>query len=89
MKSIFGYFSKLNELYANASLDHANMMVWFEKELENAQKLNEKVLLLGHISPVGRWLPWKLEFFYRLIKKYHSILLGSFWGHNHCDQVLF
>jgi hypothetical protein len=79
-------------MYIDETIDHAEQMKFLDEVLESSMKKKEKVIISGHIPPLGtseRWFPHKLDQFEKIIQKYHSIIIGQFYGHAHEDSFSF
>ncbi len=73
---------------------------WLAKQLEDADKRDESVLLLMHIPPgdqivqslwnwssLSFWRNAELQKFLRLIDHYHDAIIGVLAGHTHKDEL--
>ncbi|CAH1129145.1 unnamed protein product [Ceutorhynchus assimilis] len=82
----------------------SNQWDWLEKVLEKFKRNNEVVYLVGHIPPgsderhKGLTAPSHIMYkdyhnkrYIKLIRKYHAIIVGQFYGHLHSDtfRVLY
>jgi len=73
-------------LYVNWNTDHGRFLFFLENELSKALRQNEKVIILGHIWPNSRYPEWKKIALIDIIEKYQNVIVGQFYGHNHCDK---
>jgi len=72
-------------------------IVWFEKELQMAERDGVKVYVIGHHPPVGIFTDnfvgfqdvWPLYAMrYRIAtQRYAHVIKGQFYGHDHVDEV--
>lgn len=72
---------------------------WLENQFHDAQKLNETVLITTHIPPgknmykpyfwynTAFWSSVPEQRFYKLIMKYHTMIIGILAGHTHKDEL--
>jgi len=67
--------------------DPGNMLAWLRKELYQAETSNEKVLIIGHIPPGGRFgeSDWAMRY-QVIINRFQNIIVGQMFGHTHQDE---
>jgi len=65
-------------------IDPEGQLQWFSDTLFEAEKANENVLIIGHISPGSGscWPVWSAQF-QRIIERYHHLIRAQFYGHSH------
>ncbi|CAB5373212.1 sphingomyelin phosphodiesterase [Rhizophagus irregularis] len=67
--------------------DPENMLNWLIKELDDAERLGEKVWILGHMIAVsGDAFPSFNSYFSQIVARYKDIIVGQFFGHTHWDE---
>ncbi|XP_043849045.1 acid sphingomyelinase-like phosphodiesterase 3b [Dromiciops gliroides] len=86
------YYSN-NKLTANLD-DPGSQFQWLEDVLSNASREGEKVYVIGHVPP-GFFEKTRSKAWFRpnfnqrymeIIKKYHHVIAGQFFGHQHTDS---
>lgn len=68
--------------------DPGGMLAWIEKELKESEQNQQKVYIIGHISPKSALNDWSMRF-NALTDRYAYIIRGQFYGHSHTDHVGF
>ncbi|KAG4066539.1 hypothetical protein HA402_007175 [Bradysia odoriphaga] len=73
-------------LILNAT-DPASHLQWLIYELQAAELSNEKVHIIGHISPgyIDCMRIWSRNY-YNIIRRFESTVTGQFFGHTHGDE---
>ncbi|XP_049528874.1 sphingomyelin phosphodiesterase [Dermacentor silvarum] len=75
-------------LFVN-STDPGNQLRWLVDELLDAERVGDKVHLIGHIPP---GLPDCLDtwsaMFHRIVERFSSTVVGQFYGHTHYDEAI-
>eukprot|EP00005_Dracoamoeba_jomungandri_P012013 CAMPEP_0174277712 /NCGR_PEP_ID=MMETSP0439-20130205/61080_1 /TAXON_ID=0 /ORGANISM="Stereomyxa ramosa, Strain Chinc5" /LENGTH=594 /DNA_ID=CAMNT_0015370055 /DNA_START=264 /DNA_END=2048 /DNA_ORIENTATION=+ len=66
--------------------DPDQQLHWFAKVMEQAEKDNEVVYLIYHISPEPGCIENWYENYYKIIYRYENNILGVFSGHTHVDE---
>nr|CAB3266408.1 acid sphingomyelinase-like phosphodiesterase 3b [Phallusia mammillata] len=74
--------------------DPAGQFKWLESQLQKSQQMHYKVFIVGHHPPGVFELSDNDYWFYpkhnrryiELVQKYHDIIEGQFFGHNHRDS---
>ncbi|XP_056645510.1 sphingomyelin phosphodiesterase-like isoform X1 [Diorhabda sublineata] len=69
------------------STDPAQELKWLIYELQNAEKQNEKVHVIGHIAPGSSdcLKTWSMNY-YSIVDRYRHVITGQFYGHSHADE---
>ncbi|KAH3742966.1 sphingomyelin phosphodiesterase [Pelomyxa schiedti] len=70
---------------------------WLQETLDSAQLANKKVYIIGHIPPgidaYKKYQPmWEMTWlnqYVNIVYDYRDIILGTFWGHIHSDEMRF
>ncbi|CAG7722469.1 unnamed protein product [Allacma fusca] len=67
--------------------DPFGQLQWLSDVLGKAEKLGQKVHILGHIPPSLSecWHVWSKNY-YNIITRYHLTVTGQFFGHTHFDE---
>ncbi|KAH6927920.1 hypothetical protein HPB50_009963 [Hyalomma asiaticum] len=75
-------------LFVN-STDPGNQLHWLVGELLDAERVGDKVHLIGHIPP---GLPDCLDtwsaMFHRIVERFSDTVVGQFYGHTHYDEAI-
>lgn len=73
-------------LFLNAT-DPASHLQWLINELQAAELSQEKVHIIGHISPgyIDCMKVWSRNY-YNIIRRFESTVTGQFFGHTHGDE---
>lgn len=68
--------------------DPLGQIDWLVKELEDSEKLNESVYIIGHIPP-GEWsfLVECNKRYNAILDRFENIIKGQFFGHTHNDHI--
>ncbi|XP_070571497.1 acid sphingomyelinase-like phosphodiesterase 3b [Ptychodera flava] len=74
--------------------DPGNQFQWLEEILTNAMDTDEKIYIIGHVPPgvferhAGKsWFYPKFnERYISIIRKYHQVIYGQFFAHQHDDS---
>jgi sphingomyelin phosphodiesterase len=69
------------------STDPGEHIQWLWRELDAAEKNNEIVYIVGHIPTKNTNLSTWTYHYTALIERYHHIIRGEFFGHNHNDDI--
>ena len=70
------------------SLQAAKMFKWLENILENAEKNNERIYILDHISMFSSQHSYDCTIRLKiLLERYKNIISGYFSGHSHRDEL--
>jgi len=77
---------QLNFFLIKNSTDPGDQYVWLEGVLRQAEKDNELVYIIGHIT-TGAWLPDCSKRFNALVDRFSHIIKGQFFGHSHKDEM--
>ena len=74
----------------NNDVNLGNMSDWLAATLQQAAAGNESVFILGHYPPNdgSYWENWMEGTFEPLLRQYHTLVRGMFWGHTHKSQVM-
>ncbi|KAJ8923617.1 hypothetical protein NQ315_010196 [Exocentrus adspersus] len=69
------------------STDPAKELQWLVYELQEAEKNNEKVHLIGHIPPGSTdcMKAWSQNF-YSIVERFEATITAQFYGHSHADE---
>jgi sphingomyelin phosphodiesterase len=70
----------------NESSDPNNMLHWFVNVLDSAEKKNETVYLIAHISPDDGCMTNWFENFLKIMDRYQDTVINFFAGHTHDDK---
>ena len=74
------------ELFRNVT-DPGKTLHWLRLVLENSEKNNETVHLLGHVPPrTGTCLKPYVDRYLALVDRFSHIIRGHFFGHVHADE---
>ena len=67
--------------------DPQDHLAWLENELISAEKLGEKVILIGHVPPndLECLFAWSSRF-KALQERFQHVIRGMYYGHNHEDD---
>jgi len=69
------------------STDPGNMLAWVRDELYEAEKANQKVIVLGHIPHGGHFSESNWARRYEVIaNRFRNTIVGQFFGHTHNDE---
>lgn len=67
--------------------DPEGILGWLVEELQQAEDDGDKVLIIGHMSPIHTDADHILaKQFSRVISRYRDIISGQFYGHSHFDE---
>jgi len=67
--------------------DPEYMLKWIIEELDDAERLGEKVCILGHmIATSGDAFPSFNSYFSQIVTRYKDTIVGQFYGHSHWDE---
>lgn len=68
-------------------IDPYGQLQWFSDTMDLAEQLNQKVFIIGHISPGSYdcWPPWSNQF-HRIIHRYEDLIKGQWYGHEHIQD---
>eukprot|EP01029_Cantina_marsupialis_P012906 TRINITY_DN2857_c0_g1_i1.p1 TRINITY_DN2857_c0_g1~~TRINITY_DN2857_c0_g1_i1.p1 ORF type:complete len:316 (+),score=68.23 TRINITY_DN2857_c0_g1_i1:465-1412(+) len=82
------YHDKQNlHMYIHGHIDDLGDFEWMTKVLEDAEKNNEKVLIMGHMPPGGNEaLDWASIEFAKMVRKFHETVKLMVFGHTHRSQ---
>lgn len=84
------YWTTLNPQLTNTSSEAYQLgqeqFLWLNTTLSNLTLMNKKVLITGHIPPMGFWLNNYWATYRRIMTLYPSTVVASFFGHTHVDQ---
>uniref|UniRef100_A0A914VR59 Sphingomyelin phosphodiesterase n=1 Tax=Plectus sambesii TaxID=2011161 RepID=A0A914VR59_9BILA len=73
-------------IYLNQT-DPDGTLAWLVEELTSAERLGQKVQILGHIPPgSGECLEGWAKNYYRIVNRFESTIVGQFTGHTHTDS---
>ncbi len=78
----------LNFFLIHSPQDPEGQLQWFSDTLEQAEKDNELVWIVGHVPPGSDdcWYFWG-EKYVALINRYETIIRAQFYGHTHNDEL--
>ncbi|CAG8514318.1 22627_t:CDS:10 [Racocetra persica] len=84
------YFYKLNLwllMRPREEWDPEWMLKWVVNQLDEAEKLGEKVWILGHMSALDQdSFPSIGVYFSQIVARYKDTIVGQFYGHSHWDE---
>ncbi|CAG8462547.1 18014_t:CDS:2, partial [Cetraspora pellucida] len=84
------YFYKLNLwllIRPREEWDPEWMLKWIVDQLDEAEKLGEKVWILGHMSALDQdSFPSMGVYFSQIVARYTDTIVGQFYGHSHWDE---
>ncbi|KAF0378829.1 sphingomyelin phosphodiesterase [Gigaspora margarita] len=84
------YFYKLNLwllMRPKEEWDPEWMLKWIVNQLDEAEKLGEKVWILGHMSALDQdAFPSIGVYFSQIVARYKDTIVGQFYGHSHWDE---
>ncbi|RIA98368.1 Metallo-dependent phosphatase-like protein [Glomus cerebriforme] len=67
--------------------DPENMLKWVIEELYEAEKLGEKVWILGHMIALSEdSFPSFSSYFSQIVARFNDTITGQFYGHTHWDE---
>ncbi|KAI9290572.1 Metallo-dependent phosphatase, partial [Neoconidiobolus thromboides FSU 785] len=81
----------VNNFYLLLNFTHQNnpnnMLKWLINELKDAEDNNMNVYISSHIPPNSLdCLPSYSMQYYQILNRFHSIIKGQFYGHDHHDE---
>lgn len=81
------YCARLNPWSLYNPVDPANQLKWLSDELHKAEKVGDKVHIIGHIPPDNRECTqaWLYNFL-RIIDRFYETILAQYYGHTHRDE---
>lgn len=81
------YCNNLNWWLLLNSTDPADELSWMISELQTAELMSEKVIIIGHIPPgTNDCLQVWSRNYYKIINRYEYTIIGQFFGHTHMDE---
>ncbi|XP_054154575.1 sphingomyelin phosphodiesterase-like [Oppia nitens] len=81
------YCSRLNLWVYYRSVDTGDQLKWLIKELDRAERVGDRVHLVGHIPPDNAQCTqsWLYNFM-AIVERYTETITGQFYGHTHYDE---
>lgn len=79
----FGYNE--NFWIGYSPVDPGGQLQWMADELAEAERRNEKVIIIGHEEPGSTWKAWSARFNH-IVSRFEANIVGQFYGHSHKPQ---
>ncbi|CAG0912352.1 unnamed protein product [Notodromas monacha] len=68
-------------------IDPMNQLEWLALQLDAAEKADEDVYVVSHISPGSpSCLPTWSHYYFKLLERYSTTIVAQFYGHEHTDS---
>ncbi|KAG1714646.1 Sphingomyelin phosphodiesterase [Nymphon striatum] len=80
------YCNTLNWWLLTDMTDPAGELAWLVEQLLEAEKLDEKVHIIGHIPPPECPKFWSYNY-NNIINRFENTIQAAFFGHTHADQL--
>ncbi|XP_075739218.1 sphingomyelin phosphodiesterase isoform X1 [Rhipicephalus microplus] len=75
-------------LFVN-STDPGNQLHWLVDQLLDAERVGDKVHLIGHIPPgLSDCLETWSAMFHKIVERFSDTVVGQFYGHTHYDEAI-